>query len=170
MIRLAADVAEIQGLADAQAKRQAPYTGIASQWSAAQSGMGPSPVGALTTAAPVAGMAGAAMAGGAMQQRRAAIPEVEEIEEVEAESLGAFDAAAVHAARGAQAGSMFGPLGILIGGLAGGVTGAAMGAADVEADYGDTVSNWASFGTQRYDYAENPDDVRSIGALGRWDR
>ena len=38
MIRLQADVAEIQGLAQAEAMRQRPSAGIAAQWSAAHSG------------------------------------------------------------------------------------------------------------------------------------
>jgi len=37
MIRLRADAAEIQGLAQAQAQRQQPFTGIASQWSVERS-------------------------------------------------------------------------------------------------------------------------------------
>ena len=58
MIRLRADIAEIQGLAQAQAQRQQPFTGIASQWSAANAGMGPSPLGPLAQANPLpAGLA-----------------------------------------------------------------------------------------------------------------
>jgi len=73
MIRLRADIAEIQGLAQAQAQRQQPFTGIASQWSAANAGMGPSPLGggigrtdrrANAHAIPAAGQASAAGGGG----------------------------------------------------------------------------------------------------------
>ena len=40
MIRLRADIAEIQGLAQAQSQREQPFAGIAAQWSAANAGLG----------------------------------------------------------------------------------------------------------------------------------
>ncbi len=170
MMRLSADVAEIQGLAQAEAMRERPAAGIAAQWSAAHSGMGPSALGPVAQANPIPGglaaaavsgpALGAAMGGGSLAEEETELGEIEE--------LGAADAAMVHGARGAQAGAMFGPWGAAIGGLAGAATGGVMGALGIEDDYGDTVSNIFSLGTQSYDYEADPSGVRRMGRLGSW--
>ncbi len=125
MIRLRADVAEIQGLAQVQAQRQQPFTGIASQWSAANAGMGPSPLGPLAQANPLpAGLAAPTaepMPIQAPAQRQERQPlEVEEVERSwEQTALGA----AQGALSGAAAGAPLGPWGALAGGVIGGLGG-----------------------------------------------
>jgi len=125
MIRLRADVAEIQGLAQAQAQRQQPFTGIASQWSAANAGMGPSPLGPLAQANPLpAGLAAPTaepMPIQARAQRQQRQPlEMEEVERSwEQTALGA----AQGALSGAAAGAALGPWGAAAGGVIGGLGG-----------------------------------------------
>ncbi len=122
MIRLQADIAEIQGLAQAQAQRQQPFTGIASQWSAANAGMGPSPLGPLAQASPLpAGLA----APTAEPMRRESTPQARrqpvEAEEASVEELGM--GVAQGALTGAAAGAPLGPWGIAAGGVIGGLGG-----------------------------------------------
>ncbi len=122
MIRLQADIAEIQGLAQAQAQRQQPFTGIASQWSAANAGMGPSPLGPLAQASPLpAGLA----APTAEPMRRESTPQARrqpvEAEEASVEELGM--GVAQGALTGAAAGAPLGPWGMAAGGVIGGLGG-----------------------------------------------
>ncbi len=122
MISLQADIAEIQGLAQAQAQRQQPFTGIASQWSAANAGMGPSPLGPLAQASPLpAGLA----APTAEPMRRESTPQARrqpvEAEEASVEELGM--GVAQGALTGAAAGAPLGPWGMAAGGVIGGLGG-----------------------------------------------
>jgi hypothetical protein len=114
MIRLRADVAEIQGLAQAQSQRQQPFTGIASQWSAANAGMGPSPLGPLAQANPLpAGLA--APTAEPMPIQAPAQRQPLEVEEVER----SWQQTALGTALGpwgAAAGGVIGGLGGLLGG------------------------------------------------------
>ena len=123
MIRLRADIAEIQGLAQAQAQRQQPFTGIASQWSAANAGMGPSPLGPLAQANPLpAGLAAPTaepMPARAQRQERQPL----EMEEVERSWQQTALGAAQGALSGAAAGSTLGPWGAAAGGVIGGLGG-----------------------------------------------
>ena len=69
MIQIAPDMAEIQMVQARQAQQQAPAQGIASQWSAAQQGLAPSPLSTVTAANPMSGGLGGGMApaaGGAL--------------------------------------------------------------------------------------------------------
>ena len=126
MIRLQADIAEIQGLAQAQAQRQQPFTGIASQWSAANAGMGPSPLGPLAQANPLpAGLAAPTAEPMPMQSRPRAQREAAESEDAEEPS---WETQAAGAATGALSGAALGTkilpgwgtaAGAVIGGLGG---------------------------------------------------
>ncbi len=125
MIRLRADVAEIQGLAQAQAQRQQPFTGIASQWSAANAGMGPSPLGPLAQANPLPAGLGAPtaepmpMQASAPRQQRQPL----EMEEVERSWQQTALGTAQGALTGAAAGAKLGPWGAAAGGVIGGLGG-----------------------------------------------
>jgi phage tail tape-measure protein len=128
MIRLQADIAEIQGLAQAQAQRQQPFTGIASQWSAANAGMGPSPLGPLAQANPLpAGLAAPTAEPMAMQSRPQARRQPLEVEEVEAswesQAAGAAQGALGGAGTGAAIGSVVPGIGTAIGAAGGAVIG-----------------------------------------------
>ncbi len=124
MIRLQADIAEIQGLAQAQAQRQQPFTGIASQWSAANAGMGPSPLGPLAQASPLpAGLAAPTAEPMPMQSRPQARRQPAEVEEVEASFAQSALGVAQGALGGAAAGSSLGPWGIGAGAVLGGLGG-----------------------------------------------
>ena len=61
MIQIAPDMAEIQMVQARQAQQQAPAQGIASQWSSAQIGLPPAPVG--TTTAPSSNVMGGGLGG-----------------------------------------------------------------------------------------------------------
>ena len=122
MMRLQADIAEIQGLAQAQSQREQPFAGIAAQWSAANAGMPSSPLGPLAQANPLPGGLGAAAAAtpaprpaGAPQRRRNEEDEVD----FETQALGTAQGALA----GAAAGAPLGPWGIAAGALVGGVGG-----------------------------------------------
>ncbi len=121
MIRLRADVAEIQGLAQAQAQRQQPFTGIASQWSAANAGMGPSPLGPLAQANPLPAGLGAPTA--EPMPRPQARRQPLEVEEVEASFAETALGVAQGALGGAAAGAPLGPWGIAGGAILGGLGG-----------------------------------------------
>jgi len=122
MIRLQADIAEIQGLAQAQAQRQQPFTGIASQWSAANAGMGPSPLGPLAQASPLpAGLA--APSAEPMPARPQARRQPLEVEEVDASFTETALGVAQGALGGAAAGAPLGPWGIAGGAVLGGLGG-----------------------------------------------
>ena len=122
MIRLRADVAEIQGLAQAQAQRQQPFTGIASQWSAANAGMGPSPLGPLAQANPLpAGLA--APTAEPMPIQAPAQRQPLEMEEVERSWQQTALGTAQGALTGAAAGAKLGPWGAAAGGVIGGLGG-----------------------------------------------
>lgn len=125
MIRLRADVAEIQGLAQAQAQREQPFTGIAAQWSAANAGMGPSPLGPLAQANPLPGGLAAPtaepmpiQAPPPPQQRQPL-----EVEEVERSWQETALGVAQGALGGAATGSSLGPYGAVAGGVIGGLAG-----------------------------------------------
>ncbi len=122
MIRLRADIAEIQGLAQAQAQRQQPFTGIASQWSAANAGMGPSPLGPLAQANPIPAGLGAPTAE-PMQSRPQARRQPLEVEEVEASFAETALGVAQGALGGAAAGAPLGPWGVAGGAILGGLGG-----------------------------------------------
>ena len=124
MIRLQADIAEIQGLAQAQAQRQQPFTGIASQWSAANAGMGPSPLGPLAQANPLpAGLAAPSAEPMPVQSRPQARRQPLEVEEVEASFAETALGVAQGALGGAAAGAPLGPWGIAGGAILGGLGG-----------------------------------------------
>ncbi len=124
MIRLQADIAEIQGLAQAQAQRQQPFTGIASQWSAANAGMGPSPLGPLAQANPLpAGLAAPSAEPMPVQSRPQARRQPLEVEEVESSFTETALGVAQGALGGAAAGSSLGPWGIGAGAVLGGLGG-----------------------------------------------
>ena len=124
MIRLRPDIAEIQGLAQAQAEREQPFTGIASQWSAANAGMGPSPLGPLAQANPLPAGLGAPTADPMpMQSRPQARRQPMEVEEVEASFEKRALGVAQGALGGAVAGKALGPAGIGIGAIVGGLGG-----------------------------------------------
>ena len=124
MIRLRPDIAEIQGLAQAQAEREQPFTGIASQWSAANAGMGPSPLGPLAQANPLPAGLGAPTADPMpMQSRPQARRQPLEVEEVEASFEKRALGVAQGALGGAVAGKALGPAGIGIGAIVGGLGG-----------------------------------------------
>jgi len=124
MIRLRADIAEIQGLAQAQAQRQQPFTGIASQWSAANAGMGPSPLGPLAQANPLpAGLAAPTAEPMPMQSRPQARRQPLEVEEVERSWQETALGVAQGALGGAAGGMSLGPWGAVAGGVIGGLAG-----------------------------------------------
>jgi len=131
MIRLQADIAELQGLAQMQARRQQPFTGIASQWSASHSGMGPSPLGPLAQANPLPAGLAAPRSAAAMPQSAPAQARNQAVEEsVEGEGIGwkqRTASAAQGAVSGAAAGSALGPWGAAAGAVIGGLGGALMG-------------------------------------------
>jgi len=132
MIRLAADMVELQGLAAAQAQRQQPATGIASQWSAAHAGMGPSPLGPLAQANPLSGGLG----GGSLSPvatPRAVQPQVSnDAEEVEADTSPGWEEQTAGALTGGMSGAVLGAkLGTVvpgIGNVVGAIGGGAIGA------------------------------------------
>ena len=124
MIRLRADIAEIQGLAQAQAQRQQPFTGIASQWSAANAGMGPSPLGPLAQANPLpAGLGAPTAEPMPMQSRPQATRQPLEVEEVERSWQETALGVAQGALGGAAGGMALGPWGAVAGGVIGGLGG-----------------------------------------------
>ena len=124
MIRLRADVPEIQGLAQAQAQRQQPFTGIASQWSAANAGMGPSPLGPPAQANPLpAGLAAPTAEPMPMQSRPQARRQPLEVEEVERSWQQTALGVAQGALGGAAGGMSLGPWGAVAGGVIGGLGG-----------------------------------------------
>jgi len=122
MIRLQADIAEIQGLAQAQSRRQQPFTGIASQWSAANAGMGASPLGPLAQANPLpAGLAAPTAEPMARQSTPQARRQPVEVEEASFEEMGM--GVAQGALSGAAAAAPLGPWGMAAGGVIGGLGG-----------------------------------------------
>jgi len=128
MIRLRADIAEIQGLAQAQAQRQQPFTGIASQWSAANAGMGPSPLGPLAQANPLpAGLAAPTAEPMRRQSTGQAMRELGEAEDSgpswESQAAGAAQGALAGAGTGAAIGSAVPVIGTAIGAAGGAVIG-----------------------------------------------
>ncbi len=132
MIRLQADIAEIQGLAQAQAQRQRPFTGIASQWSAANAGMGPSPLGPLAQASPLPpGLAAPTAEPMPMQSRPQATRQPLEVEEVEAsweqQTAAALEGGMSGGALGAKIGSVVPGVGPIAGAIGGSVIGGLAG-------------------------------------------
>lgn len=132
MIQIAPDMAEIQMVQARQAQQQAPAQGIASQWSAAQQGLAPSPLSTVTAANPMSGGLGggmAAAAGGALPaMTRTQGAQVEAAEEDDGFNWsGAGQGAAIYGMQGAAAGAKFGPWGAAIGGgigiIGGGIAG-----------------------------------------------
>jgi hypothetical protein len=132
MIRLRADIAEIQGLAQAQAQRQQPFAGIASQWSAANAGMGPSPLGPLAQANPLpAGLAAPTAEPMPMQSRPQARRQPLEVEEVEAsweqQTAATLQGGMSGGALGAKIGSVVPGVGTIAGAIGGSVIGGLAG-------------------------------------------
>ncbi len=127
MMRLQADIAEIQGLAQAQAQREQPFTGIAAQWSAANAGMGSSPLGPLAQANPLPGGLGASAAASGPSAPRMTPQQGQTIEQ-EDEQESSWQGQAAGAATGALSGAALGTqilpgwgtaAGAVIGGLGG---------------------------------------------------
>jgi hypothetical protein len=132
MIQIGPDMAEIQMVQARQAQQQAAAQGIASQWSAAQQGLAPSPLSTVTAANPMSGGLGggmAAVAGGALPaMTRTKGAHVEAAEEDDGFNWsGAGKGAAIYGMQGAAVGSKFGGYGAAVGGAIGVVGGGIAG-------------------------------------------
>ena len=133
MIQIAPDMAEIQMVQARQAQQQAPAQGIASQWSAAQQGLAPSPLSTVTAANPMSGGLGGGMAtaaGGALPaMTRTQSQGVQMAEEDDGFNWsGAGKGAAMYGMQGAAIGAKFGGgYGAAIGGAIGVLGGAISG-------------------------------------------
>ena len=133
MIQIGPDMAEIQMVQARQAQQQAPAQGIASQWSAAQQGLAPSPLSTVTAANPMSGGLGGGMAGAAlgMAQQGAAAQRVR-TDVVEEDNgfdwSGAAQGSLSYGMQGAAIGTKILPgwgtaVGAGVGALAGGIAG-----------------------------------------------
>ncbi len=132
MIQIGPDMAEIQMVQARQAQQQAPAQGIASQWSAAQQGLAPSPLSTVTAANPMSGGLGGGMAtaaGGALPaMTRTQSQAMQAAEEDDGFNWsGAGQGALQYGMQGAAIGAKFGGIGAAIGAGAGALLGGISG-------------------------------------------